>query len=207
MSAHADLLAPWDPLAPDEVALALDGVAAPWWIAGGHAVAFAVGHPFREHADTDVGLLRRDQHTIRAAWPDWEWWAADPPGTLRPWPAEETLPASVHDLWCRPGPTAPWRLQAMLDDSEGERWVFRRDTRITLPLTRLVRRAPEGPPYLAPEVQLLYKASARRPKDELDLTAALPVLDARQRRWLTAALARVHGVHHPWLPRVNPRSP
>jgi hypothetical protein len=32
----------------------------------------------------------------------WEWWAAVPPGILRPWAPGETVPAAVHDIWCRP---------------------------------------------------------------------------------------------------------
>ncbi|MBQ1079889.1 nucleotidyltransferase domain-containing protein [Nocardiopsis sp. B62] len=199
----ADPFAPWAPLAPEEVASLFTGVEAPWWIAGGHAIALAVGRRFREHADTDVLLLRRDQHKVQEVLPDWEWWAADPPGTLRPWRAGETLPEGVHDVWCRPGPAAPWRLQFMLDEADGDRWTYRRDARITLPLSQLGRRSVEGLPYLTPEVQLLCKAKGRRPKDERDLTETLPVLDAAQRRWLVRALSQVHGIHHPWLPRLG----
>lgn len=207
MSDSADPGAPWDPLSPQEVAARFARARVPWWIAGGHAIALAVGHRFREHADTDVLLLRRDQHTVQKVLPDWEWWAADPPGTLRPWRAGETLPTGVHDVWCRSGPAEPWRLQFMLDESEGDAWVSRRDARIRLPLDQLGRRTPEGLPYLTPEVQLLYKATGLRPKDEADFAAALAVLDADQRWWLAEALALVHGAHHPWLPRLGREGP
>lgn len=203
MSGTADPLEPWDPLRLEEVAALFTGVRTPWWIAGGHAIALAVGHRFREHSDTDVLLLRRDQHVIQEVLPDWEWWAADPPGTLRPWRSGETLPARVHDVWCRPGPTEPWRLQFMLDDAEGDEWVCRRDTRIRLPIARLGGRSAAGLPYQSPEVQLFYKAKGRRPKDEEDFSAALPVLSAEQRQWLAQALGLVHGAHHPWLQRLR----
>lgn len=202
MSDHADPGTPWEPLTLTETAALFAGVRAPWWVAGGQAIALAVGHRFREHSDTDVLLLRRDQHVIQEVLPDWEWWAADPPGTLRPWPAGETLPAHVHDVWCRPGPDEPWRLQFMLDHAEGEEWVCRRDARIRLPIARLGRRSASGLPYQTPEVQLFYKAKGRRPKDEEDFAAALPVLDPEQRRWLDEALELVHG-DHTWRERLR----
>ncbi|WP_047867634.1 nucleotidyltransferase domain-containing protein [Nocardiopsis sp. RV163] len=192
---------PWDPAPLAEVVARFSVLECPWRIAGGHAVELAVGRPLRAHADIDVVVLRRDQHAARAALPDWEWWAADPPGVLRPWARGRTLPAGVHDLWCRPGPGEPWRVQVMLDEAEGDVWVSRRDARIRRPLAEWGAVSPEGIPYLAPEVQLFYKARDPRPRDEEDFAAALPVLDAAQRRWLADALALSLG-DHPWTRRL-----
>jgi hypothetical protein len=169
----------------------------PWWVAGGHAIELAVGRRFREHADIDVLLLRRDQSAVQEALVEWEWWAADPPGVLRPWRPGERLPVGVHDIWCRAGPVAPWRIQIMLDEVEGEDWVSRRNPRLRRPISSLGRIAADGTPYLAPEVQLFYKAKAPRAKDEADFAAALPVLDAAQRQWLSAAIIDTYGAH-PW---------
>ncbi|MEU2941317.1 nucleotidyltransferase domain-containing protein [Nocardiopsis alba] len=193
---------PWDPLSPREVADLFEGVASPWWISGGHAIEFAVGHRFRPHEDIDVLLLRRDRHVVQEVLADWEWWAADPPGTLRPWRVGETLPPRVHDIWCRPGPSAPWRLQFMLDAAEGDDWVYRRDGRIRLPVARLGGRSPDGIPYQVPEIPLLYKARGTRAKDERDFSEVLPVLGSEQRRWLAEALSLVHD-EHPWIDRLR----
>ena len=76
----------------------------PWWVAGGYAIELAAGQSIRGHGDIDVMMLRRDQLHVQQALRDWEWWAADPPGTLRPWIPREHLRAGVHDIWCRPGP-------------------------------------------------------------------------------------------------------
>lgn len=46
-------------------------------------------------------------------------------------------------------------------------------------------------PYLAPGVQLFYKAKESRPKDEADLDAALPTLTRHQRLWLVHAVTQV----------------
>lgn len=199
---------PWEPAGPAEVAALFAPAAArrsaPWWIAGGYAVERAVGYAFRDHADIDVLLLRRDQHLAQEALPDWEWWAADPPGTLRPWARGEFLGPGVHDVWCRPGPDAPWLIQLMLDEAEGDEWVSRRCGRVRRAVADL--GAPsfdgDGVPYLAPEVQLFYKAKSPRPKDEQDFAATVPVLTAPQRAWLHAALSQAYGPT-PWHPALT----
>ncbi|WP_410571520.1 nucleotidyltransferase domain-containing protein [Amycolatopsis sp. cmx-4-61] len=191
----------WEPVPLPEVAALFAHVRAPWWIAGGYAVELAVGRAFREHADVDVLLLRRDQLAVQEALPTWEWWAADPPGTLRPWGRGELLGDGVDDVWCRPSASAPWRLQIMLDPAAGDEWVSRRNPAVRREIALLGGVSAEGLPYLAPEVQLFAKAHGTRPKDEEDFAAALPVLDAAQRRWLAEALGRTYGAH-PWLGRL-----
>jgi len=188
----------WDPASLPEVAELFSRVRAPWWIAGGYAIELAVGRAFREHADVDVLLLRRDQQAIQEALPTWEWWAADPPGTLRPWTRGEVLGDDVDDVWCRPSASAPWRIQFMLDKADGDEWVSRRNPAVRREIALLGGVSADGIPYLAPEVQLFAKAHRTRPKDEVDFAAALPMLDAAQRRWLAAALEK----DHPWLDRL-----
>jgi hypothetical protein len=182
---------PWDPLSPAEVA----GLFAetPWWIAGGYAIELAVGHPLRPHSDVDVLLLRRDQLAAQRALTGWEWWAADPPGTLRPWQPGELLPAGVHDIWCRPAGSAHWRVQVMLDESAGEEWISRRDPRVRRPIDTLTCVSPSGVPYLTPEIQLYYKSRSPRAKDDADFQAVSPLLNAAQRRWLADALTLTGG--------------
>jgi len=67
--------------------------------------------------------------------------------------------------------------------------------------------SPEGVPFVAPEVALLYKASRRGAKhhqiekNEADFASALPSLDAVARAWLRAALAVAHPAHT-WLEQL-----
>jgi Aminoglycoside-2''-adenylyltransferase len=189
----------WEPAPLPEVAAAFAGFPGPWWIAGGYALELAAGAPYRDHADIDVLLLRRDQLAAHAVLPGWELWAADPPGTLRPWPAGETLPATVHDIWCRERADGPWRVQLMLDESDGADWVSRRDAAVRGPVADLGRLA-GAIPYLRPEVQLYYKATSatRRPKDELDFVTVAPLLDPGARSWLADRLP----AGHPWRERL-----
>ncbi|MGI9005109.1 MAG: nucleotidyltransferase domain-containing protein [Streptosporangiaceae bacterium] len=189
---------PWDPASPAEVAALFTASKVPWWIAGGHAIELAAGRPVRSHGDIDVMMLRRDQLTIQELLPTWDWQAADPPGSLRPWEPAERLPPGIHDIWCRPGPAQPWRIQIMLDESSGGNWISRRDQRIRRPIASIGCITSDGIPYLAPEIQLFYKAKNSRPKDETDFSAVLPLLTRPQRQWLRDALSTAYGQQHPW---------
>jgi hypothetical protein len=187
----------WEPASPAEVKALFGAVPVRWWIAGGYAIELAAGRPVRAHGDIDVLLLRRDQLAVQQALDGWEWWAVDPPGTVRRWAAGEYLPARVHDVWCRPGPDRPWRIQVMLDESAGDEWLSRRDARVRRPIASLGRVSADGIPYLVPEVQLFYKAKEPRPKDEVDFAAVSSLLTGEQRGWLDQALEQAYGAH-PW---------
>jgi hypothetical protein len=189
---------PWEPASLAEVAQIFDRSQVQWWIAGGYAIELAAGRSFREHSDIDVLLLRSDQLAVQRVLAGWQWHAADPPGTLRPWQPGEQLPVGVHDIWCRPGPEQPWRIQVMLDESCRDEWVSRRDPRIRRSISSLGSVSPDGIPYLMPEIQLFYKARQPRPKDEIDFSVTLPLLTQSQRQWLDDALRLTYGPGHEW---------
>lgn len=199
----AACLGPWAPWSVDRVTAVFRDVDAPWWVAGGNAIDLHLGRRTREHGDIDVLVLRRDQLAVRNHLAGWDVHAADPPGTLRPWQVGEVLPDHIHDVWCRPGPAAPWAFQVMLDRAEGDTWIYRRDPRIRRALVHL-----DGPAstaqrrVLAPEVQLLYKSKTRRPKDDADFELCLPSLSDRQRRWLSDVL-HLTSPGHAWLPQLD----
>jgi hypothetical protein len=90
----------------------------------------------------------------------------------------------------------------MLADTREDAWLFRRMPAITRPVAEIGEVSDDGIPYLAPEIQLLYKAKGLRPKDEADFTEALPALDQKRRQWLRDALAETHP-HHPWVERLS----
>lgn len=89
----------------------------------------------------------------------------------------------------------------MLFDTDGDDWIFRRDHWIRGPLSAMghVRNTL---PYLAPEIQLLYKSKQSRPRDEADLSSALPAMSADQIDWLLDAL-RLHDPGNPWIPEIS----
>lgn len=192
---------PWEPAPLAEVVTLFQELAVPWWVSGGYAIELAVSRAYREHGDVDITVLRRDQQAVRALLAGWDVHVADPPGRLRPWPVGQVLPEHVHDIWVREHPGGPWRFQVMLDEADGELWVYRRDPRIRRPLSTMTI-VDDGIARIAPEVQLLFKAKSPRPKDELDFTEVLPVLDRVRRRWLDEALAAEYG-DHPWRARLR----
>jgi hypothetical protein len=190
----------WKPLSPHEVAALLAPQPALWWIAGGWALDLFLGGQTRAHDDIDVQILRRDQRCVRAALGDWDVQGALPPPRPDHWPFEEwrhdeDLAPASHDIWCRPHRAAPWAVQLMVGESEGDEWLFRRDPRIRRALGAVGCRTDAGIPYLAPEIQLLYKAKAPRPKDEADFVRVAPHLDDDRRHWLRDTLALLYPGH------------
>lgn len=200
-------LGPWAPLTPEDARTVFSGCEARWWVAGGWAIDLLVGRQTRSHADFDVLVLRPEQHVVRTHLHAWDVHAADPPGTLRPWPIGEILPLAVHDIWCRRDPSAPWAFQLMIDDVDGDDWLFRRDHRIRLPVRDLAGRGSRpGLPVLAAEVQLLYKSGVPRDKDVADFEIARAHLFVDERRWLRNALRDTHP-DHDWISCLEADSP
>jgi hypothetical protein len=193
----------WQPLSATEVRSLFAGAEFPWWVAGGHAIEFAVGHPFRPHADIDVLLLRRDQLLAQKTLDGWHCWAADPPGHLRPWKPGEVLPGHVSDVWCQEAPMGPWRLQLMLGDADEGHWRSRRNGLVSRPIVEIGVRSREGIPFLAPEIQLFYKAKAPRPKDWLDFSMVHPSLTQNQKAWLKDAILIAYGEGNDWLTELG----
>lgn len=191
----------WDPASLQQVTALFRRFDGAWWIAGGLSIDLAVGRTVREHADTDVVVLRVDHERLHRCLAGWELCAADPPGQLRRWLPGTALPETVHDIWCRPLPGSNWRIQVMIDESEGDTWVSRRSQRVRMSLDRIGHRTADGVPFLAAEVQLFYKARSPRPKDQLDFDAVLPHLTPPQRAWLDDALDRTVP-DHPWRRRL-----
>ncbi|HUY79510.1 MAG TPA: aminoglycoside adenylyltransferase [Ktedonobacterales bacterium] len=207
MTDESHPLGMWRPWNPSQIATLFAALSAPWWIAGGWAIDLYLGRQTRGHADIDVLFLRRDQDVVRALFAAWDMQAALPPPRDETWPFRswrqgETLDPAIHDIWCRPSATQPWAIQLMVADTRDEQWLFRRMPTIVRPLAELGCVTPEGVPYLAPEIQLLYKAKGLRPKDEADFTRTLPALSAERRQWLRDALLTTHP-QHSWLKRLT----
>ena len=191
------------PLSLSQLSTLLGSADFPWWVAGGYAIELAVGHAYREHEDLDVLILRRDQAAVRRFLADWDCRPVDPAGLLRRWEPGEILPLDVHDVWCREDTNVPWRFSLMIDEADGDTWYSRRDSTVRKPVSELAAQQAGKLPFLAPDVQLYYKAKNVRPKDEQDLTMVLPVLTKRQRTWLCEAVYRTYGAEHPWLARIE----
>jgi hypothetical protein len=190
----------WEPIPVDALPALLEPAGAPWWVAGGQAIDRWLGRETRPHLDLDVQVLRRDQHRFRGALAGWELAGAHE-GTLTAWD-DGDVPPATNALWCRPAGATAWAFELLLAPADGDRWVFRRDARITRPLADVGVTTPAGIPVVAPEIQLLFKAKRARPHDEADLANTLPTLDDARRTWLAEALVLAHP-GHPWIAVVS----
>lgn len=187
----------WRSVKPSEGLLWLSALSVPWWVAGGWALDLYVGNQSRPHKDFDVGILRRDVHRVISGLPSWDFFEAKS-GVLTKLAAGEVPRSGVNSLWGRTRGSAWWELELMLDEADADHWVFRRASTIRRPLTTVIRHNPDGIPYLAPEIQLLYKARTPRSNDQTDFDHIYPRLDLDARSWLQDALA-IAEPGHPWL--------
>lgn len=192
----------WDPLSLEELKRLFGGVSAPWWVAGGRALDMFLGHETRKHADIEVAVLRRDQLAFREALAKWDVQIAHA-GEFVPWkPGETITDPERHEIWARETKDGPWRLEILLEESDGKRWMYRGNSRVGLNVADLGRRDAYGVEFIRPEVALLYKSAARRPVDETDFLYVLPRLDVAQRGWLCGALYTIDPTHR-WLERMK----
>lgn len=196
------VLGTWQAAHPAECADWLSKLTVPWWVAGGWALDLFAGGPSRPHGDLDVGVFRRDVRRVLDALSSWEIFEAKN-GALTRLNAGEAPRAEVNSLWCRPAGAVQWVMELMLDESADDFWVFRRQPDIRRPLSMAVRRSCQGLPYLAPEIQLLYKANNPRTRDQADFERIAPRLDPGGRAWLKEALSRLDP-DHAWIRRLRP---
>lgn len=187
---------PWDPLPLGDVTALMAWFPARWWISGGMALELFAGRSWRDHDDVDVGICRADAVHLPAALAGWELCDAHD-GTVRPWRGGSLRGVNV---WCRRR-GGPWQLDVVVGAGDDERWVYRRDPSLSLPWGRAVLVSASGVPFLAPELQLLFKAKDPRPKDHADAEVVVPLLGADR-----VALLRSHlSGDHPWIPLLDER--
>lgn len=154
------------------------------------------GRYSRPHSDLDVGVLRRDLPSVLCRFSTWEVFEATDGRLTRL--ATGCVPSpAAHSLWCRPTSADPWTIELLVDEADGETWVYRRESRVRRPMSTVVRRNADGLPYLAPEIQLLYKSKGSRERDDRDFAQVCPLLAADARRWLQHAL-ELTAPHHTW---------
>ena len=195
---RADERPPWDPWTPADVAQRLAVVDVPWCIAAGWALDLFRGEVTREHEDLEIAVPAARFVEIRSAFASFDF---DVVGSGHIWPLESAAFDVMHQTWLRDRETGVYHLDVFREPHDGDTWICRLDERIRRPYAEIIARTPDGIPYLAPEVVLLFKAQhADEPKNIVDLAGALPLLDEAQHAWLTRTLSLVHP-EHPWLAR------
>ncbi|MFJ4539874.1 nucleotidyltransferase domain-containing protein [Streptomyces tibetensis] len=192
-----ELEARWaDAWRPEEVAERLAGVSAPWCIAAGWALDLFRGEQSRPHGDLEIAVPAGKFSEIRDRFPEYVF---DAVGSGRVWAGagNETL-AATHQTWVRDPASGQFLFDVFREPHDGLTWICRRDETLRLPYDAIIERTSDGIPYLVPELVLLFKAKALRPKDQADFDGVLPLLGRARRDALGRWLERVHP-GHPWL--------
>jgi len=189
----AEELGSWEPLTVAAAVELFQPASFRWWLAGGHALEAHFDRSWRSHEDIDIGITRPDAHRLYDLLDGWDiHLAAD--GVLTPWDGQPLDGQSDHvgNLWCRRSPHAAWALDILIGDGDDHEWIYKRDATIRRPWNEAILTSANGVPYLAPEVQLLFKHQSDRPKDEVDATTVIPQLDSERRIWLALRLPADH---------------
>jgi hypothetical protein len=167
----------------------------PWFIAGGWAIDLCVERETRKHEDIEIAILREDQFHLKKYLKVWDVHKVED-NELKRW-GNEYLKLPVHELHAE-NKISNEKLEVLINEVQKNKWIFRRDLRVTLPLFRVGSYTPIGIPYLNPEVVLLYKAKNSRVKDQQDFLAILDKLTNEQREWLRNAIY-LQDKQHQWL--------
>ena len=170
---------------------------APWCLAGGWALDLFLGRVTRDHADVELAIFRDDQAHLHRHLRGWAFEQVVD-GRLVPWSPKVRLDLPVHEIHARRPDHRDFSIEFLLNERKADRWVYRRDPRVTRAITSTVLTSDVGCPILCPEIVLLYKSKSPRSKDEADFRAARGSLDTEQRTWLSRSLETVYG-DHDWL--------
>jgi hypothetical protein len=181
---------------PSEVAYHLTGAAARWYVAAGWALDLFRGTQTREHGDIEIAIPAASFPEIRNRFPGYVF---DAVSSGRIWEnATPDVLAATHQTWLRDAATGNYLLDVFREPHDGDTWICRHDETIRLPYRDIIHHTHDGIPYLAPELDLLFKAKHARPKDRADFDATVPHMTPAQRETLAELLARAYPGHD-WL--------
>jgi hypothetical protein len=193
--------AEWEHWRPVEVAARLANIDAPWCVAAGWAIDLFLGRERREHEDLEIAVPSTRFGEVTAALGELDLYVVGPATAVLVADAGKLLD-NYHQTWGLDRSANVWRVDVFREPSDGDTWICRRDETIRLPYAELIEHTEDGIPYVRPEVVLLFKAKAARPKDEGDLAAVLPRLEPSRQRWLAETIELVHPGHF-WLAELR----
>lgn len=192
--------ADWEPWRPMELAHAVAGVDVPWAIAAGWAIDLFLGRERREHEDLEITVPADRFREITAGLPGLAFHLVGP-ATAVPVDEAGDLRETHHQTCGLDRKANRSRVDLFREPSDGDTWICRRDECIRLSYGEVIEHTPDGIPYLRPELVVLFKAKGARSKDEGDLAAVLPRLDASRKQQLATWLEVVHPGYF-WQPNL-----
>jgi len=155
----------------------------------------------RPHEDLEIAIFRQDQALLRRHLSDWTFQKVVDRHKII-WPADEELKLPIHEIHAHSTKDPQLSLEFLLNERIAHDWVFRRDTRIRMPLKHAIVFAKGNLTILCPAIVLLFKAKDPRPKDDADFRSARGEMSRDQLRWLEESL-RVCDPTHRWLNQIR----
>lgn len=196
-----DEFGPWEPLTVEQIARLFVGAPFRWWVTGGIALELFAHRSWRHHDDIDIGICREDAPLVYEWLRDFELFVAAG-GRLRRWGGEPlTAERNEDNVWVKRAGGGPFAFDISVGEGDAATWVYRRDPDVRRAWADTVLLTADGVPYLASEVQLLFKSKGVRAKDTRDAEAVIPLLDSSRRAWLRSHLQP----DHPWLALLDGR--
>lgn len=187
----------------EQVVRELEGYAHPWYISSGWALDLYLDRVTRVHHDVDVVVTYRQQLPLQAYLMKRDWTLLTPfEKKFSFWPRHMRLEHPRHQVHAhRDGAF----IDFLFSEITPSLWWYRRDAKIMRAAERMSLSTPDGIPYLAPELVLLFKSKntsgTQRPKDLIDFEQVLPHLEEERRAWLRWALMATNPTH-PWIERL-----
>ena len=172
----------------------IGGYSKPWAIAGGWAIDLFIGTQTRAHEDIEIVTFRGDQQLLQTYLNDWTLIKVRN-GKEEKWEPGENLGLPIHEIHAF---NKVQKFEILLNESNKEYWIFRRDNRIKRPLEKIFKKTQGGIPYLSPEIALLYKSKNLRDKDNIDFKNSHELLDQEANEWLKNSLITLYGSHK-WI--------
>jgi hypothetical protein len=172
----------------------MPGFSKPWAIAGGWSTDLFLGEITRDHDDIEIVIFRNDQLAVREYLRGWNFKKVSN-GMVTPWEQGEILIPSIHESYAD---KLNEKIEILFNETDGNYWIYRRDTRIRRELHKTIMTTKNRIPFLSPEITLLYKSKSPRPKDEKDFRNTYEYMSLEQKQWLQESLKLIY-IEHPWI--------
>ncbi|MFL6333541.1 MAG: nucleotidyltransferase domain-containing protein [Pyrinomonadaceae bacterium] len=182
---------------PVQVAAVMREFEPGWSVAGGWAIDLFLEKETRAHQDIEVAVFRKDQLALHDYFAGWLLQKIVK-GEQVVWERDEWLGLPTHEIHCFNETGHPPRIEVLLNESNENEWLYRRDQLVRRALAKVQLESSAGVKFLCPEIVLLYKSKNPRAKDEQDFQSVVRCLGAEPRKWLKDAIKVCASEHH-WL--------
>ncbi len=188
---------------PEQAAAALEGVSAPWAVAGGWALDLWLGAKTREHEDLEITVPSAFFPEIRARLEALGLKLfANHNGQMTALQPGATEKLRGFQTWAMDPAVNGWRIDVFSEPGDAQTWIYRRTGELSAPRAWASGRSATGIPHVAPQIVLLFKAKAMREKDQADFDLVTPQLSSEARAWLAAGLRTIQP-GCPWIDRLS----